>query len=219
MPVPSAITDLSTTPASNSPSGSESITTSDDYLRTLGSFIRQNYNRMTDGTGAIVAASFTGAHNGSVGATTPSTGAFTTLSASGTASANAALFGVSGTQDVFAFAGRAAGTGPLLTSQNYNATSYAPLTITGSSFVWQANGATTVLSVTTSGLAVTGTVSATNGTIVAPVAFASLPASPVAGQRAMINNSVAAPAFLSAAAGGGATTVPVFYNGSAWLVG
>jgi len=58
-----------------------------------------------------------------------------------------------------------------------------------------------------------------NGTVVAPVAFASLPASPIAGQRAMINNSVAAPAFLSTAAGGGSTTVPVFYNGTAWLVG
>lgn len=58
-----------------------------------------------------------------------------------------------------------------------------------------------------------------NGTVVAPVAFASLPASPITGQRAMINNSVAAPAFLSTAAGGGATTVPVFYNGTSWLVG
>lgn len=63
------------------------------------------------------------------------------------------------------------------------------------------------------------TLSATGGTIVTPVAFASLPAAPVAGQRAMINNSAAAPAFLSAAAGGGAVTVPVFYNGTAWLVG
>lgn len=64
-----------------------------------------------------------------------------------------------------------------------------------------------------------GRLSVPNGTVVAPVAFASLPAAPVAGQRAMINNSVAAPAFLSAAAGGGSTTVPVFYNGTAWLVG
>ncbi len=34
-------------------------------------------------TGAVTAASFTGAHNGTVGSTTPNTGAFTTLSASG----------------------------------------------------------------------------------------------------------------------------------------
>jgi hypothetical protein len=70
-----------------------------------------------------------------------------------------------------------------------------------------------------SGLTVTGTFSASNGTIVTPVAFASLPSSPVAGQRAMINNSAAAPLFLAVAAGGGAVTVPVFYNGTAWLVG
>jgi len=78
-----------------------------------------------------------------------------------------------------------------------------------------------VLVATTSAgtLGVVGTVSATNGVIVTPVAFASLPASPVTGQRAMINNSVAAPAFLSTAAGGGSTTVPVFYNGTTWLVG
>jgi hypothetical protein len=64
-----------------------------------------------------------------------------------------------------------------------------------------------------------GRLRAPAGIVVAPVAFASLPASPVAGQRAMINNSPAAPAFLSAATGGGSTTVPVFFNGTAWLVG
>lgn len=41
MPVPSAITDLSTTPASNSPAGSESPATTDDYLRTHAAFIAQ----------------------------------------------------------------------------------------------------------------------------------------------------------------------------------
>ena len=39
MPVPSAISDLSQTPASNYPSGSETPTTADDYLRTYASFI------------------------------------------------------------------------------------------------------------------------------------------------------------------------------------
>lgn len=41
MPVPSAISDLSTTPGLNSPSGSESPSTIDDYLRTHAAFIRQ----------------------------------------------------------------------------------------------------------------------------------------------------------------------------------
>ena len=41
MPVPSAITELSTTPGSNSPSGSESPATFDDYMRTFAAFIAQ----------------------------------------------------------------------------------------------------------------------------------------------------------------------------------
>lgn len=41
MPVPSAISDLSTTPGLNSPSGSESPASIDDYLRTHAAFIKQ----------------------------------------------------------------------------------------------------------------------------------------------------------------------------------
>jgi len=41
MPVPSSISDLSTTPALNSPPGSESPSLVDDYLRTHGAFIKQ----------------------------------------------------------------------------------------------------------------------------------------------------------------------------------
>jgi hypothetical protein len=44
MPIPSAITDLSTTPASNSPSGSEAPTEGDNHIRTAYAFIRQVYN-------------------------------------------------------------------------------------------------------------------------------------------------------------------------------
>ncbi len=44
MPVPASISDLSTTPASNSPAGSESPSTADDYLRTHAAFIRQLSN-------------------------------------------------------------------------------------------------------------------------------------------------------------------------------
>lgn len=45
MPVPSAITDLSTTPASNSPAGSESPAVLDDYLRAHAAFIAQLRDR------------------------------------------------------------------------------------------------------------------------------------------------------------------------------
>jgi hypothetical protein len=44
MPVPSSITDLSTTPASNSPAGSETPSSVDDYLRTTYAFIKQLSN-------------------------------------------------------------------------------------------------------------------------------------------------------------------------------
>jgi len=41
MPVPSSIADLSTTPSLNSPAGSESPSSIDDYLRTHAAFIKQ----------------------------------------------------------------------------------------------------------------------------------------------------------------------------------
>lgn len=41
MPVPSNLSDLSTTPALNSPAGSESPALVDDYLRTYAAFIKQ----------------------------------------------------------------------------------------------------------------------------------------------------------------------------------
>ena len=50
MPIPSAITDLSATPAANSPSGGESISLADDYLRTQAAFIRQLYDSLNAAT-------------------------------------------------------------------------------------------------------------------------------------------------------------------------
>lgn len=43
MPVPSSITELSTTPGSNYPTGTESPSSLDDYLRAHAAFIAQNY--------------------------------------------------------------------------------------------------------------------------------------------------------------------------------
>jgi hypothetical protein len=53
MPVPAAVTDLSTTAGSNSPAGSESPGDGDNYIRSLSSFIRGLYDRCTDGLQAI----------------------------------------------------------------------------------------------------------------------------------------------------------------------
>jgi hypothetical protein len=56
------------------------------------------------------------------------------------------------------------------------------------------------------------------GPITLPVyTVATLPVG-VLGARAFVNNALA-PAFNAAVVGGGAVTVPVFYNGAAWTVG
>lgn len=55
MPVPSVITDLSATAASNSPAGTDDRTTADDYFRAHGAFIRQLYN-VAGGTTALTAS-------------------------------------------------------------------------------------------------------------------------------------------------------------------
>ena len=47
---------------------------------------------------------------------------------------------------------------------------------------------------------------------------ATLPAAGTAGRRAFVNNALA-PVALSAVIGGGAITVPVFDNGTTWIVG
>lgn len=53
MAVPTSITDLSTTPASNSPAGSDSIGTSlDDYLRSIQAILKQTQSQGTDITAA-----------------------------------------------------------------------------------------------------------------------------------------------------------------------
>lgn len=50
MPVPSSIADLSATPASNSPAGSETPSSTDDYLRTGFAFIKQTYDATQSGS-------------------------------------------------------------------------------------------------------------------------------------------------------------------------
>lgn len=47
---------------------------------------------------------------------------------------------------------------------------------------------------------------------------ATLPATPAQGDVAMVTDALT-PAFLSAVASGGAVVTPVFYNGTAWIVG
>lgn len=63
MPVPSTIADLSTTPASNSPSGSESPSVMDDYHRSLAAITRTVYDAQQTTNGTLMPKSggtFTG---------------------------------------------------------------------------------------------------------------------------------------------------------------
>lgn len=64
MPVPSSISDISQTAASNDPAGSESPNTTDDYLRTYASFIAQ----LRDGSGFSVPATLASATTTNIGA-------------------------------------------------------------------------------------------------------------------------------------------------------
>jgi hypothetical protein len=58
MPVPAAITDLSTTPGSNYPAGSETPTEGDNYIRTLSAFIAQ-LRDMLNGTSSATSLTLT----------------------------------------------------------------------------------------------------------------------------------------------------------------
>jgi hypothetical protein len=69
----------------------------------------------------------------------------------------------------------------------------------------------------TGGLTVNGQVLAGN-LLVAVQTFATLPASPVRGERSYISDGTSC-TFNSAVAGGGSTACPVVYNGSAWVAG
>ena len=73
----------------------------------------------------------------------------------------------------------------------------------------------TVASISSTGLAVTGAISATTTIKTGGYTVATLPAGTV-GMRAYVTDATA-PTYNGALTGGGAVTVPVFYNGSAWV--
>ena len=57
-----------------------------------------------------------------------------------------------------------------------------------------------------------------NTTFTPPINFAQLPASPVKGERAVVQDSNTA-VFNAVIAGGGANVIPALYNGTNWVVG
>lgn len=69
MPVPTSIDDLSTTAASNSPSGSDTPKDGDNYIRALSAFVATLRDKLngTSNTGTVKAATFSGTHTFSSG--------------------------------------------------------------------------------------------------------------------------------------------------------
>ena len=190
-----------------------------------------------NGTGAVVLTSFTSPIFGANGSATAPTYSFTSATNMGMYTdgsslnfsvggsrklyANSAGIGVSNTIDMngwFSVVGSGANSGIGFGSGHVVVwgSSSTNAGVTGDTGISRSAAGVVAVGNATAGNA-SGTLSAAN-LLSAPVAFASLPAGS-AGMRAFINNSVAAPAFLSAAAGGGATTVPVFHDGTSWKVG
>lgn len=79
MPVPTSFADLSTTPASNSPAGSENVFPNlDDYIRFINAGLASiRANTATNGWVSPYLSSWTAP--GAIGSVTPNTGAFTTV--------------------------------------------------------------------------------------------------------------------------------------------
>lgn len=91
MAVPTSFADLSTTPAANSPAGSENVFPDlDDYIRFINAALASiSANTATNGwVSPYIAGTGSWAIPGAIGSTTPNTGAFTTLSSSGLTTAN-----------------------------------------------------------------------------------------------------------------------------------
>ena len=78
MAVPTVITDLSATAASNSPSGADSPTDGDNFIRALSAFIRQNYDDITAAAADLVDATDTAKGDALIGVKRTATGAIAT---------------------------------------------------------------------------------------------------------------------------------------------
>jgi len=97
---------------------------------------------------------------GAIGGTTPAAGSFTTLSANSTATLAGVDAGKSSGGDYLNISGQTAGSGPLSVAYNQATNAYTPYTLDSTTFTWRSSG-TPVLAATSTGLAVTGALSAT----------------------------------------------------------
>jgi len=156
-----AVTLAGTLATTNGGTGLTSFTANQVFYASSTSAFAQSSNLTFNGT-ILTAAGFSGPLNGTVGATTASTGAFTTVSTSGLLSANANLKVVNGANDF--------GTIQLGTSASYVVTGGATYSgfrfevPTGTQYDFQVNATSRVV-INGAGLTVTGTISDSNGNL------------------------------------------------------
>ena len=177
--------------------------------------------------GTQVTSKVVAALTGTVGATTPAVGSFTTLSASGriTGSLGCKLgsWQVGGThgldsttdQDVIEASYEAGVAGHInAINRGGGGSVWKPMTLSGITVALQASG-TTVALVSSTDLAVTGAITATTTIKTGGYTVATLPAAGTAGRMAYVTDALL-PLYNSALTGAGAVVVPVFDNGVAW---
>jgi len=161
-------------------------------------------------TGAGTAA-ISGFASASLGAISGTTGVFSTNAGSltvGSAGGYGVLAGVGGAFSLYINSSTRGGAGKTASGAAVLATD-APVYFTDST-------TTTIRAVISStGLAVTGALSATTTSKTGGYTVATLPAG-VVGMHAYVTDATA-PTYLGALTGGGAVTAPVFYNGAAWV--
>lgn len=109
-----------------------------------------------------------------------------------------------------------------MTVPSFLAVAGSPITVTGTLAVTLATQtANLVFAGPSSGSAATPTFRALTATDIpgtAAVAVASLPVSPIEGQRASVTDAMVA-VFGATIVGGGSNHVPAYYNGTNWIVG
>ena len=150
----------------------------------------------------------------------------TTLDVTGTirATGNVSPSSGSGLESIFA------GGASYLVSYNRTTPAFLPLQLQGSNIYLQPNGATALLAFASGGvsignttdpgatnLSVTGTIASTTTVKTGGYTVATLPTG-VTGARAYVTNALT-PTFGATVVGGGAVIIPVFYNGTNWIVG
>jgi hypothetical protein len=153
--------------------------------------------------------------NGTVGATTPTTGAFTTLSATVADGTYAnRIIGATGRLRFLPYLSGVA----YIDAVNAAESAGITLNLSGSSVVLAVTGTGNIATVSSTGLAVTGSITATTSVKVYSGAAASLPSANPAGQLAFMTDATSAQGTNSGATlvSGGSNYRPVYSDGTNW---